>query len=65
MRTLPWGHRLGDNVWSQQADLRDDSILAGAVAGRDRPRAHDQRGPNTCYNKYSAQAPFHMYDPVG
>lgn len=36
-----------------------------AAAARAQPGAHDRRGLDTCYNKYSAQTPFHMYDPVG
>lgn len=38
---------------------------SGAGMARAQPGARDRRSPDTCYNKYSAQTPFHMYDPVG
>lgn len=65
-----WGHCRGDNdagtrALSRQAEPRGPEHPSGAGAVRAKPGACDRRGPDTCYNKYSAQTPFHMYDPVG
>lgn len=56
---------MGTPTPPQQAEPGGLEHPSGAGTARAQPGARDRRGLDTCYNKYSAQTPFHMYDPVG
>ena len=55
----------GTHAPPRQAEPGGPEHPSRASAVRAKPEACDRHGPDTCYNKYSAQTPFHMYDPVG